>query len=58
MRGIRCCMMTAADAVIMPMMCASLPALATKSTPVTPAAPLLFSATTDWPSRAAIACAR
>ena len=48
--GIRLCMMAPADALIRPMTCASLPALATKSTPVTPAAPLLFSTTTCWPS--------
>src|SRR6185503_14821078 len=58
MRGIRCCMMAPADALIMPMTCGSLPALATKSTPVTPAAPLLFSTTTDWPRRDAMPCAR
>jgi hypothetical protein len=56
--GIRCCMMAPAEALIMPMTCPSLPALATKSTPVTPAAPLLFSTTTDWPSRGARPCAR
>ena len=51
-------MMAPAEALIMPMTCASLPDLATKSTPVTPAAPLLFSTTTDWPSRLAMPCAR
>src|SRR5262249_28123942 len=47
--GIRLCMMAPAEALISPMTCAS-PALATKSTPVTPAAPLLFSTSTGWPS--------
>ena len=42
-------MMAPALALIRPMTWASLPALATKSTPVTPAAPLLFSTSTGWP---------
>ena len=36
-----------AEALIMPMTWPSLPDFATKSTPVTPAAPLLFSTRTD-----------
>src|SRR5258708_39756244 len=51
-------MMAPADVLIMPMTWASLPDLATKSTPVTPAAPLLFSTTTDWPRRLAMPSAR
>ena len=51
-------MMAPAEALIMPMTWASVPALATKSTPVTPAAPLLFSTSTGWPNRVEMPCAR
>ena len=52
--GHQICMMAPAEALIMPMTCHRFPTLATKSTPVTPAAPLLFSTRTDWPMRPAM----
>src|SRR5262249_30339727 len=49
--------MAPAEALIRPMTCGS-PDLATKSTPVTPAAPLLFSTITGWPRKGEMRSAR